>query len=58
MKDIKLLSNKELSSEILKQTRFIRENVSGQRYGVFGSPYIDTSLFEEAATRLENNDQR
>lgn len=47
------LSNLELAKKLTWWADFIKKEVSGQRYGQFGSPFVDVRPMLEAAKRLE-----
>ena len=47
-----------LAQRLRELARFISGEVSGQRYGQFGAPYINTRVLIEAAEALEANVQR
>lgn len=52
MKEEEKMTDDELAEALLRQADFIEGNVSGQRYGQFGSPFIPTKTIREAAKRL------
>lgn len=52
MRDVTALSNDELADELEQTATFIAREVSGQRYGVWGTPYVEVGEIREAARRL------
>lgn len=48
----KKLTDQELAARLLESVRYIERDCNGQRYGQFGSPFIDTLPIKEAARRL------
>lgn len=47
------MMSRDLARELRALATFVDREVSGQRYGQFGAPYVDTAIMREAADWID-----